>query len=319
MCEVVAHVVAAEGLHCHGIVAENARRARCGCRRLGGHDGADEHAVIPIAGLVDKGRGGRAAAAEDDRVKRNAVLGVERLRKAGAVHGRRGEAGVGMCRFHAGIGRPLIAQPVDEVLGRGFGQPFPPHGVVRGVDCNVGEDGVLSRCGKRVGVALLVRAGRDAEEAVLGVDRPQSAVFADADPRDVVADALHLVTLFKVVFGGNEHGKVGLAAGGRERRRNVLLGAVGIGHAQNEHVLRHPALVLAEEGSDAQREALFAEQHVSAVCGVDGDDGIVLGEVHDIALLGIDVALAVQTFDEVAVLAQNVVAVKPDAGHDRHV
>ena len=54
-------------------------------------------------------------------------------------------------------------------------------------------------------------------------------------------------------------------------------------------MLCHPALVLAQVGSDAQRKALFAQQHVSAVTGVDGNDGVVLREVADIALLLIDV------------------------------
>ena len=84
-------------------------------------------------------------------------------------------------------------------------------------------------------------------------------------------------------------------------------------------MLRHPALVFAEVGSDTKREAFLAEKNVSAVSRVDGYDGIVFGEVHDISLFGIDVALAVETFHEVAVFAELFVAIHADARHDFHV
>ena len=56
-------------------------------------------------------------------------------------------------------------------------------------------------------------------------------------------------------------------------------------------MLGHPALVLALVGGDAQREALLAQQHVAAVAGVDGPDGVVLGELDDVAVLLVDVGL----------------------------
>ena len=37
---------------------------------------------------------------------------------------------------------------------------------------------------------------------------------------------------------------------------------------------------------DTESEALLAEKNVSAVCGVDGPDGVVLGEVYDISVPG---------------------------------
>ena len=84
-------------------------------------------------------------------------------------------------------------------------------------------------------------------------------------------------------------------------------------------MLGHPALVLALEGSDAQREALLAQQHVSAIAGVHGDDGVVLREVADIALLSVDLALAVQTAHPVVAVAQRFPHLVADAGHDGHV
>ena len=41
-------------------------RAGGGGGGLGGHDGADEHAVLPVTGLIDQRSGLGAAAAEDD-------------------------------------------------------------------------------------------------------------------------------------------------------------------------------------------------------------------------------------------------------------
>ncbi len=97
----------------------------------------------------------------------------------------------------------------------------------------------------------------------------------------------------------DEHGQVGLAAGGRERPGDVLDLALGIFNAQDEHVLGHPALLPAQVGGDAQREALLAQQHVAAVAGVDAHDIVVLGEVDDVAVLRVDVRLGVEALDKV--------------------
>ena len=56
-------------------------------------------------------------------------------------------------------------------------------------------------------------------------------------------------------------------------------------------MLCHPALVLALVGSDTQREALLAEQNISAVSGVYRPDRVVLGELNYVSLLGVNVSL----------------------------
>ena len=84
-------------------------------------------------------------------------------------------------------------------------------------------------------------------------------------------------------------------------------------------MLGHPALVLALEGSDAQSKALLAQQNVSAVAGVHGDDRIVLREVADVALLSVDLALAVQAAHPVVAVAQSLPDLLAHAGHDGHV
>ena len=84
-------------------------------------------------------------------------------------------------------------------------------------------------------------------------------------------------------------------------------------------MLGHPALVAAEVGRDAQRKALLAQQHVSAVAGVDRPDGVVLGEVADVSVVLIHRRAGMQALDEVAVSAHRVEHGSAHAGHDQHV
>ena len=128
--EVVAHVVAAERQHRHRIVPHLADLADLRGGALRGHRRPDEHAVLPVERLVHQRRQMRAAAAEEDRRDRHAVvvLGAERMRRA--LRQRRGEAGVRDARRRIGCpfssfmpgfhGRPCQSQPS---LG---GSPSPP-------------------------------------------------------------------------------------------------------------------------------------------------------------------------------------------------
>ena len=85
-------------------------------------------------------------------------------------------------------------------------------------------------------------------------------------------------------------------------------------------MLGHPALVLALVGSDTQSEALLAQQHVAAVSGVDGADGVLFGEVNDVAVLGIHVRLGMQATNEVVgLIAQLDESLLAHTGHDVHV
>ena len=56
--EVIAHVVAAEGKHGHGIAADGADFAAGGGRGFGAHGGAGVDAGRPVEGLVDERHGG---------------------------------------------------------------------------------------------------------------------------------------------------------------------------------------------------------------------------------------------------------------------
>ena len=158
-----------------------------------------------------------------------------------------------------GLAVPGAALPVHRVLRRILVQTLPPHGVVVQVVNHIGEDGALSGGGQCVGVRFDIGAGGHAEEAVLRVHGPQPAVLADAQPGDVVPHAPDLPAGLAVVLRWNEHGQVGLAAGGGEGGGKVAHLALGVLHAQNQHVLGHPALLPAQVGGDAQGEALLAQ------------------------------------------------------------
>ena len=113
-------------------------------------------------------------------------------------------------------------------------------------------------------------------------------------------------------------------------RRDVILAALGRGHAQDQHVLGQPALVAAHGGRDAQREAFLAQQRVAAVARAEAPDLARLGVVDDV-LGGIagpgHVGLAVRqrlahrmdAGHEVAVGAQHVIDLLAHARHDAHV
>ena len=214
----------------------------------------------------------------------------------------------------------LCALPLCCVNRRVLVETLPPNGVVCVVQSNVGEDGVLHCGSKRVVVGLSVCAGSYAEEAVLRVDSVESAVLAGLHPCDIVAYGVNLIALLLVNCRRNEHCEVGLAASRGECSGDVSHLAIGLLNAEDQHVLSHPALVLALVGSDTQCEALLAQQNVSAVCGVDGPDRVLLGELNDVSLLGINVSLAVQTANEVVgSVAEVLESVSAHSGHDIHV
>ena len=147
--------------------------------------------------------------------------------------------------FGCAAGRPesgvqRLPGPIGELGGRGLGEALPPHVAVV-AKCDVREDRVSPERLHRRRVGGLAGSGRDAEEAGLGVDRPETTVLAGAHPRDVVAEGLDAPAR----DSRTQHREVGLAAGGRERRRHVVGLALGRGDLDEQHVLGQPALVAA--------------------------------------------------------------------------
>ena len=204
---------------------------------------------------------------------------------------------------------------------------FPPDIAVVG-QRDVGEDGVLGQAAHAVRVGQHVGARSHAKVAGLGVDGAQAAVCRWFDPGDVVADGGDLPAL--KAGGRHQHGKIGLAAGAGERCRHVILFALGVGHAQNQHVLGQPAFVAAHDGGDAQRKTFFAQQGIAAVAGAVRPDLTRFRVMHDV--LGLvagpcDVFLpgcqrrahSVNARHEIALRTQHVIHGTAHARHELHV
>ncbi len=193
------------------------------------------------------------------------------------------------------IGRIVRATlPVDDRRAR---QAFPPGLVVRG-QRDVGIDRVVLDRGERVRVGLLAGAGSHAEIAGLRVDRMEAAIGTGFHPADIVADRPHFPARPAQTLRRNQHRQIGLAASGRERRCNVVRFALWIFHADDQHMLGQPAFLARLPAGDAQRVALLAEQRIAAVARTDRLDRQFLREMHDEALVRIELADRMQTFHE---------------------
>ena len=175
-------LVAAERQHRERVVAQVADAAEGRRGLLGAHRGADEHAVAPVARLVDERHGRGAAPTEEHGRDRDALRVLPLVGDHRALRCRRAEPGVRVRRGGVGLRRPVLALPVGHVRRRLAVHALPPHVAVVG-ERDVREDGVVGEREHRVRVGLEVGAGRDAEEPELGVDRrrrPSSPIFIHA-------------------------------------------------------------------------------------------------------------------------------------------
>ena len=87
--------------------------------------------------------------------------------------------------------------------------------------------------------------------------------------------------------GGTSMAKFVLPQALGKGRGDVGLVALRVGDAHDQHVLGEPALVAGHRRGDAQGEALLAEQGVAAVAAAVAPDRALLGEVHDVLVLGV--------------------------------
>ena len=143
---------------------------------------------------------------------------------------------------------------------------------------------VLRRHGRhRVGVGLLARARRHAEEAGLRVDRVEPAVA----PNFIQAMSSPMVSTFQPGSVGISIARLVLPQADGNAPGDVLDLALGRGDLEDQHVLGDPALVARHRRRDPQREALLAEQGVAAVARAVRPDLARLGEVHDVLVVGV--------------------------------
>ncbi len=80
-----------------------------------------------------------------------------------------------------------------------------------------------------------------------------------------------------------------------------------------------PHLFFTEIGSDTKSKALFTEKNVAAVSRVNGDNGIVLGELANPSLFGVYIAFAVHTANPIVGIAESVKNLFADSCHDVHI
>ena len=80
-----------------------------------------------------------------------------------------------------------------------------------------------------------------------------------------------------------------------------------------------PHLFFTEIGSYTKSKALFTEKYVAAVSGVNGDDSVVLRELADPSLFGINITFAVHTANPIIGIAESVKNLFADSCHDIHI
>ena len=80
-----------------------------------------------------------------------------------------------------------------------------------------------------------------------------------------------------------------------------------------------PTLFASLVGSDTQSEALLSEENISAVTGVNGDDGVILRELADLSLFCVNIAAAVESANPVVAVAENIKNIEADSCHDAHI
>jgi hypothetical protein len=232
------------------------------------HGGAEIDAVAPVEGLEHQRHGGRAAAAEDNAVDRHAVG----ILPFGSIDGHC-EAGAVKRALAWAQTRPqsgVQSWPVQSMAWAGGSPSMPSH---QTSPSSVRPTLVKMQFSLIDSIArgLVCRRCRgDAEVSGFRVDGVQLAVLVRPQPGDVVADDGGFPTGVLIALRRDEHGEVGLAAGGREGDGEIgLARPPGFVDADDEHVLGHPLVFAGDVGGDAQGEALLAEQRVAAVAGAD--------------------------------------------------
>ena len=188
--EVVGHVVAAERQHRERVEAQlrrprrpPPRSSRSSSSRRGRRRAPSR---TPRARAARPSRGGRRTGT---RRSARPPGPPTRRRSTGPASAGVVKRAFGCAAGVLGVRRPVVAVPVDRCAGGSV--VMPSHQTSPSSVSAQLVKIVFSRIGRhRVGVRLLAGAGRDAEEAGLGVDRVEAAVVAELHPGDVVADRL---------------------------------------------------------------------------------------------------------------------------------
>src|SRR5690606_37687842 len=113
--EVVRHVVSAERQHCERVAAQFSDGTFGSGRALGRDVRSEEHTVRPVGCFNDKWNVGGTTTTKQDRVDGHTLWRVPVFRDLWALRSGNREARVWVrCRV-AGLRRPWVALPVDEL------------------------------------------------------------------------------------------------------------------------------------------------------------------------------------------------------------
>ena len=169
--------------------------------------------------------------------------------------------------------RPLVGPCQSRhSVGGSVGHPFPPYAALRR-ERDIGEQWSFA----------LERGHRIPDWSVLDVPgatpkKPASGLIARRRPS---APAPHPgesspigpdFPALRTPLGGIIMAKLVLPQALGTQPQRKFFAPSGFSHADNEHVLRHPAFIVRDVGSDAQGETLLAEQGISSVTGAVGPD-----------------------------------------------
>ena len=167
---------------------------------------------------------------------------------------------VWMCRLTSTTWCPLLAQPICQLLWRCFRHAFPPN-ISRFRQRNIGEDRVVldGLHSTKIGT---VRCSRShSKEPGFRIDGIQSSILANVQPSNIVTNTTHCPSGQR----WNQHGQIRLSTGTGESCTNVVLFSCRRSETKNQHMLRQPAFIPAQHGSNSQSIALFAKQCIATI------------------------------------------------------
>ncbi len=137
---------------------------------------------------------------------------------------------------------PRASAPVGDIWRWLRCFAFPPHVLVMGAR-DIGVDRSAGNGHHCIRIGLAVSARCDAKIAIFRIHRPQAPIVAGPQPRDVITDGGNFPAI--IASGWNEHGEIGFPTGRGESCSDVGCLALGIFDFHQQHVLGHPAFLLA--------------------------------------------------------------------------
>ena len=188
------------------------------------------------------------AATKDHRMDADALRLLPIRINHRAIDRRCSEAAIRVRGWRFARWSPVVPLPVDQMRRHLIRHPLPPDvSVVSQRD--IGKDGIFRTRVHRTRVRLIRSAWRDTKEPGLRIDRIETTILTGLDPSNIVADACHFIALH--FFGRNDHCKIRLTTGARERRGHIRLAPIRLFKTEDQHMLGHPTLIACKCRSNA--------------------------------------------------------------------